>query len=383
MSAVSHSNQNPSPSAIATDRFSVIHTEWSDGFGGQERRILSEMAGMQARGHRQLLVTRPHARIAEAARALDIPTVTAPFSSRIDLRTIALIAHYVRTEKYQFINTHSGIDAWVGSFAARWSGARLVRTRHLDLPLKRSWHNFIHDWNDAIIACGSGMRQRLVEGCGFPPDKVFSIPTGINFEALKPDRSISEIRQSLHVAEHEFLILMLGILRDGKRHDIALQAFAALVAEGRPVRLVIAGDGPVRQRVEKFAADLGVSSHIQFLGDRTDVANLFSCADCALLTSESEGVPQAVTQGMGLGVATIATRVGGVPELISDEQSGLLIPAHDVAAAAGALRILMDDPDLRQRLGRAGQQHVLKHFSLPGMLDATEALYERLLLNSH
>ena len=358
--------------------FTILHTEWSDGWGGQERRILSEMTGMAERGHRLILATRSQAALAGRARASGIETVELPFSGKFDLRSILPLARLIRREGIDIVNTHSGIDSWVGAFAARLGGAHLVRTRHLNLPLRRHWYNFVHFMARRIVSCGETMRHNLIDDCGFPAEQVVSIPTGIDFDAFAARRPRAEIRRALALDDTAFVILMVGIIRAVKRHEVALRAFAKFRESTPRAVLLLAGDGPMRGDMERLAQNLGIAESVHFLGHREDVPDLFAAADCALLTSRSEGVPQAVTQGLGCGLPTIATRVGGVPELIEDGKTGLLAESEDVDAIAAGLERLAADPDFARQLGEAGRTHVHRHFSRAAMLDATERLYAEL-----
>ncbi|HMM73122.1 MAG TPA: glycosyltransferase family 4 protein, partial [Rhodocyclaceae bacterium] len=223
------------------------------------------------------------------------------------------------------------------------------------------------------------MRRNLVDGCGFPSERVVSIPTGIDFDHLVPQRSSATVRTELGLGVDDFVVLMVGVIRAVKRHEVALAAFAQLATELPSSRLVIAGDGPMRAWVEARAHALGIAGKTRFLGERDDVGELIGAGDVLLLSSRSEGVPQAVTQALGLGRPVVATRVGGVPELVEDGVSGKLVEPEDVAGMARALATLAGDAALRRRMGEAGREHVRADYSLATMLDRTEALYLRLL----
>ncbi len=359
--------------------YSILHSEWSDGWGGQERRVLAEMAGMARRGHRLTLVTRPQATIAAQARRLGIAVMVLPFRGKFDPISIAGTYRLIRRDRVDIVNTHSGVDSWVGGLAAKLAGSTLVRTRHLNLPLRRRWHNFVHYLPDAVVTCGEEMRRNLIDNCGFPRGLVTSIPTGVDFTEFQPHQARVATRNALGIAEGEFLILMVGVIRAVKRHEIALRALARLRTALPKARMVIAGDGPMRGDMARLATELDLGSRVSFLGHRDDVPDLLAAADCLLLSSRSEGVPQAVTQALGLGVPVVATKVGGVPELIIDGRTGLLVPAEDVAGIAAALTRMAENPEQARRLGRDGRDHVMARFSLEAMLDATETLYARLL----
>jgi len=356
----------------------ILHTEWSDGWGGQERRILSEMIGMQARGHHMLLACRPQAILSEKARTAGIEVHHLPFAGKFHPATIRGLRQLIETRHVDVVNTHSGIDSWTGGIAARRAGVRLVRTRHLNLTLKRNLLNFVHYLPHAVVTCGMEM-QRILITRGFPPASVHSIPTGIDFNTFQPQHGRAEMRARLGLQPATFVVLMVGIIRGVKRHEIALRAFAELRRNHPDSALLLAGEGPMRVDMERLAVDLQLGESIQFLGQRDDVPDLLQAADCLLLTSRSEGVPQAVTQAMGCGLAVVATAVGGVPELIRDGQTGLLVPAESVELTTRALQQLVDDPALSRKLACAGRQHATTSYSMDAMLDATERLYRQLL----
>ncbi|MDD5403884.1 MAG: glycosyltransferase [Sulfuricella sp.] len=357
----------------------ILHTEWSDGWGGQERRIMSDLAGMAGRGHQVYLATRRHCRIGEEARRAGIPVIHLPMRGNLDLASVMRLAGWLRKEKIDVVNTHSGVDSWVGGLAAKLAGTpALVRTRHLHLPLKRGWLNFVHYLPDRIAACGESTRDFLVGECGFPRQAVVSIPTGIDFPRFAPQRKRAQVRADLALPQDAFLVLMVGIIRAVKRHEVALRALQHLT--GRiDAHLAVAGDGPMMQDMKRLAEELGIAGRVHFLGHRDDVADLMGAADCLLLTSRSEGVPQAVTQALGLGLPVVATAVGGVPELVKDGQTGLLVPAENPDAAAAALEHLARHPETARELARNGRAHALAHYSLQAMLDKTEQEYRAVL----
>lgn len=358
----------------------ILHTEWSDGWGGQEHRVLSEMAGMQARGHFVALAARPRGRIRHQAEAAGIPVLTLPMRGSLDVVSVFRLRRFLREQSFEIVNTHSGVDSWIGSLAAKWAGTPvLLRTRHLNLPLNRSWLNFVHHLPDRIITCGEAIRTELISRNDFPAEQLVSIPTGVDFENFKPARARIVVREKLGLAEPDFVLLMVGILRTVKGHDIALKAFASILTEIPQARLVLAGDGPWQRELERVASGLGVASRVQFLGFRNDVADLMGAADMLLHTSRSEGVPQSVTQALSAGLPVVATRVGGIPELITDEKNGLLVPPENPEATAAAIRRVFQDRDFARRRAALGRAEVEARFSLKTMVDRTERLCAQLL----
>ncbi|MQY52560.1 glycosyltransferase [Rhodocyclus gracilis] len=355
----------------------VLHTEWSNGWGGQERRILAEMVGMNARGFRQILACRPECRLGLEAEAAGIVVHHVPFRGKFDFGSINRIVQLIRADNVSLVNTHSGIDSWVGGMAARWAGVRLIRTRHLNLPLKRTPLNFVHYLPHSVVTCGEAMRLQLI-AAGFPANEVRSIPTGIDFEHFRPTLSRRDARHHLGLSDDDFAIVMVGIIRGVKRHELAIRAFQQFRQEHPEGHLILAGDGPMLDAMKELAHELGQGEHVLFLGHRQDVPDVLAAADCFLLTSRSEGVPQAVTQALGASIPVVATRVGGVPELVHDGETGLLVEPESTAQVSEALARIAEDRSLGQKLGINGRNHVLAHYSLDAMLDATEKLYGEL-----
>ncbi len=357
----------------------LLHTEWSDGWGGQERRVFSEMQGMRARGHRVLLATRPNTCIGDHATQAGFEVYRLAFAGKFHLPTILALYRQLRRQKVDVVSTHSGIDSWCAALAAQAAGVALVRTRHIDLPMHASWLNFVHFLPDRIVTCGEAMRAHLLADNPLAPERLVSIPTGIDFERLQAQTPRASLRQQLGLDDDEPAILMVAILRGVKRHMLALDAFARLRSSHPRARLLLAGAGPMRAELEEHARALQLTGQVSFLGHREDVADLLAASDILLLSSRSEGIPQSVVQAMGSGLPVVATRVGGLPELIDDGRNGLLVASEDADAMAAALRRLLDEPDLAQRLASAARDKVRTRYSYAAMLDATEHLLQDIL----
>src|SRR5208283_5419392 len=198
----------------------ILHTEWSDALGGQEKRILAECSGLIERGHYAAIACREVARIREEAQKKSIDVITFPFKSTSDVETIAGLVRHIKGNAYDIVNTHSGKDSWVGGIAAKLARVPvLVRTRHLDIPLRRNIFNFIHYLPDIYISCGENMRNTLVAGCGFPSDKVVNISTGVsdNFFTVKRNPML---KKKFGFEEDAFVIANVGIFRRVKAHQV-------------------------------------------------------------------------------------------------------------------------------------------------------------------
>lgn len=160
-----------------------------------------------------------------------------------------------------------------------------------------------------------------------------------------------------------------------KAYDVLLQALGQLAAEGQPFELFLAGDGPERARLEKIAANLGISERVKFLGGIEDVPALLSNAHLLVHPSRSEGLSNTILEGMAEGLPVVATNVGGTPELITDGKTGLLVPPDQPALLADRIRQLLVNPSLRARLGKAGLEQVRDRCSLASITAHYEHIY--------
>ncbi|NOZ68482.1 MAG: glycosyltransferase family 4 protein [Deferribacteres bacterium] len=361
------------------NKMRILHTEWSDGLGGQERRVLSEAAGLLERGHYVAIACRQHARIKDEALRLGIDVHVLPFKKLYDIASIIRLTGLLREEKFDVVNTHSGVDSWIGGIAAKFAGIPLlVRTRHLNLPLRRNPLNFIHYLPDMYITCGEDMRSNLVSRCGFPGDRVVSIPTGISIKRFNVKRD-KKAGLKYGLDADCPVITNVGILRSVKGHEVTLKAVKTVVESVPDARFLIVGDGPRKEALENMAAGLGISGHVIFTGFVEDIPGIYSFSDVAVLTSWSEGLPQSLLQAMAAGVPVIATRVGGVPEVVIHGRTGMLVEPGDHKALAEGIIKILNDPGLSMQLAGNARDTIVNEHSVTHMIDKIEGLYERLL----
>lgn len=171
-------------------------------------------------------------------------------------------------------------------------------------------------------------------------------------------------------------ILMLGRLSPQKRPDLAIEALRIVRREFPDATLDLVGKGPWKSQVEQQAVDAGLAGSVDFLGDRNDVPELLAQAACLVLPSDYEGCPLTVIEAMAAGVPVVATRVGGVPELVEHDRTGLLVEPGDAHALASSLCELLRDPRRARALGDAGRERARRHFFRARMAEAIVSVYD-------
>jgi glycosyltransferase involved in cell wall biosynthesis len=368
------------PGKSTSKSLSILHTEASLGWGGQERRILVEALAMRQRGHRLAFACDLRGELYRRARLRDFPVVPLVFGGRSNLSAWYRLRQLLRKGKVDILNTHSSLDSWVGSLAWRSLRTRplLVRTRHLSTRVRVNWPTrWLYQNPNAIITTGQVTKELLMQRLGVPARRIFSIPTGVELTEFVPQEKNQELLAQIKIPPDALICGSVAVLRSWKGHLYLLEAFQKLIADGTRAFLLLVGEGPYRVVIEEKIAQLGLQHWVRLVGFRDQVAPWFALMDVVVLASyANEGVPQSLLQAMAMARPVVGTRVGGIPEVIIDAETGLLAPPRDPQALAQSLARLLADPDLRRDLGRNGRELAVERFSMEQMAAEIEAVYE-------
>jgi glycosyltransferase involved in cell wall biosynthesis len=207
------------------------------------------------------------------------------------------------------------------------------------------------------------------------------IPNGISIDAFSPDREVRQrVRRELEVEPQTLVFVHVGRFAAVKNHEMLVAAFAQLVGQQPlPTELWLVGDGELREAVQHQVRALGIESRVRFLGVRSDIPDLLRAADVFVFPSRWEGNPLSVMEAMAAGLPVVATAVGGVPELVEDGASGILVPNEDLHGLVAAMQRMAQNPDLREQMGRAARCRAVERFDIRQTVRAYEALYEEIL----
>ncbi len=234
---------------------------------------------------------------------------------------------------------------------------------------------------DRVTAVGQWVKQALVDNEGIAADRIEVIHNGIDPSQFQPSDAATRaaVRAELGVNADQPVIMQVARFHPVKDHATAIRALAEVVKARPDALLVLVGDGEERPAIERLAGDLGMTGHLRLLGVRDDVSRLIAGADVFLLSSLSEGISVTLLEAMGAGLPIVATDVGGNGEVVSDGETGLLSPRGDAAGLARNLIRLIDDQPLRDRMGRAGRDRLLRVFTEQRMHDGYASLYRDML----
>jgi glycosyltransferase involved in cell wall biosynthesis len=346
----------------------VLHVDPERGWGGGERQVQLLLRELAQRGHEQTLAADPDGRLAQVLPAgVDF----APLRIRNHADVLAGVRLRTLARGHDVVHFHTARAHALAPLCPR-SLWRVV-TRRMDyVPRGGPYVRWLYNHAvDAVIAISDGVRRALLAG-GVRAERIHVVASGIDPDALvAPVGARAACRSEWGVADHTLVAVVLGALERRKGQDVLLEAARAVPT----MHVVFCGDGSERASLERAARRLG--GRVTFAGFRQDVAACLAAADVVVLPSRHEGLGVAALEAMAAERPVVASRVGGLADVVVEGETGVLVPPDDVPRLAAALARLAADPGERVALGRAGRARVLAQFTAATMAEGTLACYER------
>lgn len=356
----------------------MLHTEASLGLGGQEIRILTETRWLLDHGWDALIACQPSGRLLGEARAAGLPAVAVAMRGALDVRALLALRRLVRGRGAALVHTHSSVDSWLGALAARSAGVPVVRSRHVSIPILRR-RALVYRLAHRVLTTGEAIRAMVV-AAGVPPERVVSVPAGVDTARFHPGVSGKAVREELGLGPAAPVVGLVADVRGSKGHRYFLEAAREVLAGLPDARFLIVGDGVGFEDVRRRVRALGLEGPVLMTGFRRDVPEVMAALDVLVLPSvRSEATSQVIPQALAVGVPVVATRVGGIPEIVRDGETGLLVPPADAPALAAAIVALLRDRERAAALARAGQALVRARYTVDAMMEGTTAVYRELL----
>ena len=362
-------------------KLNILHVDPERNWGGGEVQVRGLTTYLNHTGHHSVVAIDPRGILFQRLAQADLSTSVLTVRNDIDILAGLRLRRLVRTGNYQIVHFHTArahaLSPWL-----RGLRAKRVVTRRMDYRVRpgRFTRFLYEDSVDAIVAISQNVHNVLLEG-GVSSSCIHIIPSGIDTTrfALTVDQRAYE-RAAQGIAPDERVVLAVGALAERKGHHTLLQAAAVLQQKGVRPRYLICGDGPLRATLANETQALGLTENVQFLGFCSDIMKYLAIADVVVHVPLWEGLGVAVIEALAAGLPVVASRVGGIPELIENERSGLLVPPQEPTALAAAIERVIHNLPWASALGMAGQSFVRTRYDVTVMAQANEALYYKLLV---
>ena len=354
------SSTEPSPTSPPAPPVRVGYLVSTRSYGGPERQIVGVARALDRTRFSPIIITfvchpseeRP---LLTEARKAGIPTATVHMPTTFDPRGVQRLMRVLRSNSVGLLCTRGYKADILGLMAGRLIAIPLVAvcggwTAHTWLiRLYESADRTALRHMDHVVAVSEAMRRTLI-GAGIAPKRIAVAPNAVDATIFRPGDG-TRLRKELSIEKDTLVIAAAGRLSPEKGHRYLVEGFAH-VRSRLPCHLLLAGDGPERPVLESLVLSLGLRTVTTFVGWHSDVREVYWAADVVCLPSLREGMPNAVLEAMACGKPVVGSDVGGVRELLADNESGILVPPGDPQALARAVTRIVEDPELAERMGK-------------------------------
>lgn len=362
----------------------VLHAESSNGWGGQELRILVESNSLNATGKFEcacLISDKGQMQIRNPFNTVSL--MPGPIGSKT-IKGIFFVIQTLKEVNPDVVVTHSSTDSWLVVIARVLSRRAfpIIRVRHVSAPIST---NFLTKWLYSsaakIVTTSDAIKEHIASRLGIDHQKIFAVPTGVDTFYFSPCKAQlkKKLRRDRVISDATFVFGMVSTLRSWKGHSYAIRALKRL--EDLDCLLIIVGDGPQFENLKIEVDTLGVSERVIFRGYISDVREDLYTFNAFLQPSyANEGVSQSLLQAMACGLPVIVSDIGGLNEVVVEQSNGLICPPQDEERLAQCMRALVDQTFDRECLGKAARRDVEKNHSLESMTLQMERLIESVVV---
>jgi L-malate glycosyltransferase len=330
----------------------VAHVDDNLSWRGGERQVLALMEGLAAENMRNILVCRHRSELERRAVERGIEVHTLPLAGEWDFVSAMKLRSIVRREGIRIVHAHTSHSHTIALIALMGNrDCRLVVSRRVDFHLHTLFSRLIKYGSgaDRIIAVSDAIRNVLIED-GVDPAKITTVRSGfVPGEFLEsPAR---DIRSEIGISPDTAVIATVAALAPHKAHWVLLKAAHLVLKKHPDVRFLLAGEGGMRPEIERDIRNLGIERSVVLLGFVSDIGAVYRAADIFAISSNEEGLCSSILDAMHFSLPVVATKAGGIPELVQDGVNGFIVPVNDYRSFADRLNTLIENIELRKRMG--------------------------------
>lgn len=367
----------------------ILHVVTSLAVGGAQRHLLRLLEGLSGNYECHLIYFKDDDLLKEFEEVAASVTKIQMDGVYGFVRMPALVRQVARGE-YSFVHTHLlKADFW-GMIASKIAGVEcVISSKHnaevsLQNIFVRVVHSWISRWNRRIIALSSAVAEYMIQYGGVSGPRLIVIHYGIDeLSDQMTGTGTSMIRSELGVPERAPVAVCVARIDPQKNHQLLIQAWARVVMTHPDAYLIIIGGTQLGgdhyvKHLCNMVIEMGIEDRVVFTGLRSDVDDFLATADIAVMSSRWEGLGLALLEAMRHGLPVVATRVGGIVEVVDDGVTGILVGDGDAPALAGAIEAILSDTHKAKEMGKAGRRRIETHFAADDMIDKTLAIYSEM-----
>jgi len=368
------------------NRCKVLHVIGGGEIGGAEELVLTLLKMLNPDKYEAQLLCLCEGPFADIAAGQGFTSITIPMKQQLDISTLQPVREYIRDEQISIVHTHGVRANLIARLAAKKEGKPVVTTVHSVLrydyaskakaALARYITMLTNNKTDSFIAISSAI-EKDIKDMGVPAEKIHLIHNGLDTAKFKQPVNAAKIREKLGIIPGRTVIGMVARLHPVKGHEYFLQGARSLLDKGLDLQFLIIGEGTYRQKLEKMINDLDLKEHVMMPGYYSPMEDIYGVIDLLCLPSLMEGLGLVILEAMYFNIPVVASSVGGIPEIITNEVNGLLVAPRDYKGLADAVIKLLSDEQLRTDIQQQGAETV-KEFSLENMAQKVEMIYDRL-----
>jgi len=376
--------------------------------GGGQQHVLQLLKAVDPQKYETFISCSPKGELLATFNSNSSQYFPVNLRKKIDLKALLQLYKIIKSNKIELVHTHGGIAGLWGRLAAILTKfhsngfylpffrpnltkkVKIVHTLHgihylyyENKYLKRIFiflEKLLSHFTDITVCVSEADQKNGLKHNLFSPQKSRLIRKAIDIQTVtSKSETPLELKKKLHFRPDVQLIGHVARLHYEKGQLYLLKAFQQLLTQKSDVKLLIVGDGPERQALEKFVSKQSLEAEVKFLGYRKDITDILSIIDLFVLPSFWEGLPLAILEAMALGKPVVATRVGGIPEIIDHLQDGFLVPPKNTTELSQAMLTVLNQPDLAQKLGSQAQQKIFDQYNIDRMIPKIEAVYSELI----
>lgn len=346
-------------------------------WGGQEYRTLLQSVWMNENGHRSWVGCNPESKIYQVGKEMGVDVIPFDFSKSYRILTTIKCYKFCRDKGVNLINSHGSRDSLICA-PLNFLGFPIIRSRHISSRIKRT---FLYKHCCKNIITTADIIKKMLVDLGVSASKIFVIGGFVDLTKFSPLNDASKIRDEFQVSPDTVLLTNVGMLRGDKGQMFFLEAADILLKKGYDLKFLLVGEGVKDRKHERLLSsrvrELGIEDRFIMTGYRTDIPDILSASDIVVIASTGvEAQSQVVPQAFASKRAVVATTVGGLPEQIEDNKTGLLVEPGDSQCMADGMERLIKDVDLRRTLAEGGYKLAVRELSFDKMMEKSLEAYK-------